>query len=155
MTYKGLPSTYNKDLQEDKEPFLDAYDTLVGSLHITTGVIATLTLHPDRMRQALSEEMLATDLAEYLVRQHVPFRQAHHYAGQIVSLSEQRGCPMSQLPLSEYQKVCPAFKADVVQKEWWDMVRSIESRNVVGGTSRCSIERQLTELRAVLGEQRQ
>jgi argininosuccinate lyase len=71
MTLKGLPSTYNKDLQEDKEPLFDAIDTLSGCIQITTGVLATMTINPKRMVGALSKEMLATDLAEYLVRKGV------------------------------------------------------------------------------------
>ena len=71
MTYKGLPSTYNKDLQEDKEPLFDAIDNLSGCIQISTGVISTLTIKPDTMRNALSKDMLATDLAEYLVRKGV------------------------------------------------------------------------------------
>ena len=68
MTYKGLPSTYNKDLQEDKEPLFDSIDNLSGCIQISTGVISTLTIKPETMRKALSTDMLATDLAEYLVR---------------------------------------------------------------------------------------
>ena len=71
MTYKGLPSTYNKDLQEDKEPVFDAIDNLSGCIQISTGVISTLTIKPETMRNALSKDMLATDLAEYLVRKGV------------------------------------------------------------------------------------
>lgn len=71
MTYKGLPSTYNKDLQEDKEPLFDAIDTLSGCIQITTGVVSTLTVNAEKMKAALSNDMLATDLAEYLVRKGV------------------------------------------------------------------------------------
>ncbi len=73
MTYKGLPSTYNKDLQEDKEPVFDAIDTLSGCVQITSGVLSTLTINAEKMRGALSKDMLATDLAEYLVRKGVLF----------------------------------------------------------------------------------
>ena len=71
MTLKGVPSTYNKDLQEDKEPLFDAAHTVDASLQIAAGVLATLQVRPERMRQALSYDMLATDLAEYLVRKQV------------------------------------------------------------------------------------
>ena len=71
MTYKGLPSTYNKDLQEDKEPLFDSIDTLNGCVQICTGVLSTLTVNAERMKGALSKDMLATDLAEYLVRKGV------------------------------------------------------------------------------------
>ncbi|KAJ2038394.1 argininosuccinate lyase, partial [Coemansia sp. S16] len=88
MTYKGLPSTYNKDMQEDKEPMFDAVDTLTGSLQITTAVIATLRINADKMKQCLTGDMLATDLAEYLVRKGVPFRQTHHISGAAVKMAE-------------------------------------------------------------------
>jgi argininosuccinate lyase len=73
MTLKGLPSTYNKDLQEDKEPLFDAVDTISASLKIAEGVVATLEVHPERMQAALTMDMLATDLADYLVRKGVSF----------------------------------------------------------------------------------
>jgi len=74
MTLKGLPSTYNKDLQEDKEPLFDAVDTISASFRIAEGVVATLEVHPEKMRAALTMDMLATDLADYLVRKGVsPF----------------------------------------------------------------------------------
>ena len=76
-TLKGLPSTYNKDLQEDKEPLFDAMDTLALTVPVAAGVLETLEVRPERMRTALDEAMLATDLADYLVRKGVPFRQAH------------------------------------------------------------------------------
>ncbi len=79
MTYKGLPSTYNKDLQEDKEPLFDAIDNISGCIQISTGVIATLTIKPEVMRNALSTDMLATDLAEYLVRKGVSSSFIHTY----------------------------------------------------------------------------
>ena len=83
-TLKGLPSTYNKDLQEDKEPLFDTVTTLTLALPVTAGVLRTLQVNPTRMQAALSSDMLATDLADYLVRQGTPFRQAHHLVGQTV-----------------------------------------------------------------------
>jgi argininosuccinate lyase len=83
-TLKGLPSTYNKDLQEDKEPLFDAFDTLDIVLPVVTAIIVTLNLNVEKMRAALGEEMLATDLADYLVRKGMPFREAHHVVGAAV-----------------------------------------------------------------------
>src|SRR5512135_1770403 len=79
-TLKGLPSSYDKDLQEDKEPLFDAVDTLGALLPVIAGVIRTMQIHPERMRNALDEAMLATDLADYLVRHGMPFREAHRRA---------------------------------------------------------------------------
>jgi len=101
MTLKGLPSTYNKDLQEDKEPLFDATTTLSGCLQITTGVLSTLKVNEAKLRASLSFDMLATDLAEYLVRKGVPFRETHHVAGAAVKLAEQKKCQLNQLTLEE------------------------------------------------------
>ncbi|MCB0000717.1 MAG: argininosuccinate lyase, partial [Anaerolineales bacterium] len=83
---KGLPSTFNKDMQEDKEALFDAVETLDGAIQIASGVMATLTPNAAAMQLALSPEVLATDLAEYLVRKGVPFRETHHVAGAAVSM---------------------------------------------------------------------
>ncbi|KAI9207072.1 L-Aspartase-like protein [Polychytrium aggregatum] len=146
MTLKGLPSTYNKDLQEDKEPMFDAADNLSGCLQISTGVLTTLKVHAAKMKQSLSNDMLATDLAEYLV----PFRETHHIAGHAVRLGEEHGVPMSQLKLEDFQKLHPKFEADVSQV--WDYEKSIEQRCAQGGTSRKTVLEQISNLRAWLGD---
>ncbi len=87
---KGIPSTYNKDLQEDKEPLFDAVDTTKNGIQIATGVLSTLNIFPDKMKAALTPDMLATDLAEYLVRKGIPFRETHHISGSAVRLSSRR-----------------------------------------------------------------
>ncbi|KAJ3239366.1 argininosuccinate lyase, partial [Chytriomyces hyalinus] len=86
MTMKGIPSTYNKDLQEDKEPLFDTVDNITGCLQIMTGVLSTLTVNADNMKKALSVDMLATDIAEYLVCKKVPFRETHHIAGRAIKM---------------------------------------------------------------------
>ncbi len=92
-TLKGLPTGYNRDLQEDKEPLFDALDTLHLALPIAAGVVRTLRVRPDRMAAALDDGMLATDLADYLVRRGVPFRQSHRLVGQAVRRAEELGSP--------------------------------------------------------------
>ena len=92
-TLKGLPSTYNKDLQEDKEALFDSFDTLRLMLPVVTAIIRTLKLNPDKMRAALDPDMLATDLADYLVNKGMPFREAHHVAGRAVRLAAEQGIP--------------------------------------------------------------
>lgn len=87
---KGIPMTYNKDLQEDKEPLFDTMDTLQDSIPIASGVLSTLTINVPRMKAGLSPDMLATDLADYLVRKGVPFRETHHVAGKAVQLAEDK-----------------------------------------------------------------
>ena len=109
MTLKGLPSTYNKDLQEDKEPLFDAIETLAGALPIAAGALATLSVNGERMNQALAPEMLATDLAEYLVRKGVPFREAHHVGGAAVALAESEGIALSDLLLDALRSLHSAL----------------------------------------------
>ena len=148
VTLKGLPSTYNKDLQEDKEPLFDAVTSLSGSLQIACGVLSTLTINPPFMRAALVPEMLATDLAEYLVRKGVPFRDAHHVAGAAVQMAELQGIPLSELDLTDLQKLHGAFDADVA--DVWSFERSVERRDVDGGSSRRSVLAQIAHLRTWL-----
>ncbi|KAJ2522331.1 argininosuccinate lyase [Coemansia sp. RSA 1939] len=145
MTYKGLPSTYNKDMQEDKEPMFDAIDTLSGSLQITTAVIATLKIRSNRMRQSLTSDMLATDLAEYLVRKGVPFRQTHHISGEAVKMAESRGCQISDLSVADLKTLHKSFEKDVLAV--WDFERSVDNRCSVGGTSRKTVLEQIQLLK--------
>ena len=150
MTLKGLPSTYNKDLQEDKEPLFDAMDTLAGALPIAAGALATLTVKRDTMAQALVPEMLATDLAEYLVRKGIPFRETHDLAGEAVALAESEGIALSDLTLTALRSLHPAFDEDVLAI--WSYERSVEQRDVRGGSSRRAVKEQIDELRRWLSQ---
>ncbi|MFZ1553292.1 MAG: argininosuccinate lyase [Anaerolineae bacterium] len=147
-TLKGLPSTYNKDLQEDKEPLFDTVTTLTLALPVTAGVLRTLQVNPTRMQAALSSDMLATDLADYLVRQGTPFRQAHHLVGQAVRRAEALGLTLSTLPLAELQAISPQFGADVAAL--WDFNHSVEQRATPGGTAAAAVETQLRQARQIL-----
>ncbi|MEW6254086.1 MAG: argininosuccinate lyase, partial [Planctomycetota bacterium] len=135
-TLKGLPSGYNKDLQEDKEPLFDAYDTLTVLLPPLAGLMRALTLVPARMRAALDEGMLATDLADYLVSRGVPFRQAHGLAGQAVRLAEAKGVPLSALTADDYLTLSDAFGPDVTQV--FDFDAAVARRAAFGGTGEVS-----------------
>jgi argininosuccinate lyase len=146
---KGLPSSYDKDLQEDKEPLFDAVDTLALALPVAQGVLGTLTIHPDRMRSALGDELLATDLADALVRAGVPFRQAHHLVGQAVKRAEELGCGLRDLPLAELQAISPHFTPEMAAV--WDFERAVEQRSVAGGTARAAVAAQIAALRGLLG----
>jgi argininosuccinate lyase len=141
MVLKGLPSTYNKDLQEDKEAVFDAADTLAQAVPIARGVVETLTIHPERMQAALSDQMLATELADYLVMKGVPFREAHHLVGQVVQKALAQSVGLRDLALSDYKQVSKLFERDVTK--WLDFERAVERRNSVGGTARASLETQL------------
>ena len=142
---KGLPSAYDKDLQEDKEPLFDAVDTLRLALPVAQGVLETLTIHPDRMAAALGDELLATDLADALVRAGVPFRQSHHLVGQVVRRAEELGCALRAVPLADLQAISSHFTSEMAAI--WDFERSVEQRGVTGGTSRAAVLAQIAALR--------
>ena len=142
MVLKGLATTYNKDLQEDKEALFDAIDTLKMALPIAAGVIETLTVNAEQMQAALTDEMLATELADYLVMKGIPFREAHHLVGQVVQRALAQKVDLRDLLLSDYQEVSDLFQRDLMS--WLDFERTVERRDSVGGTARASVEAQLT-----------
>nr|XP_012419578.1 PREDICTED: argininosuccinate lyase isoform X3 [Odobenus rosmarus divergens] len=148
MTLKGLPSTYNKDLQEDKEAVFEVSDTMSAVLQVATGVISTLQIHRDNMARALSPDMLATDLAYYLVRKGMPFRQAHEASGKAVFMAETKGVPLNQLSLRELQTISPLFLGDV--SHVWDYSHSVEQYAALGGTASSSVDWQIGQVRALL-----
>jgi len=147
-TLKGLPATYNKDLQESQEPMFDAAETIGKSLRILQGVISTLKIFPNKMAASLTPDMLATDLAEYLVRKGIPFRETHHISGSCIRLSEQKGVSLSGLSLAEFQSVCPTFEADVT--DVFNFETSVERRDAAGGTSRRAVTVQIESLKKLL-----
>uniref|UniRef100_UPI00358FF77A argininosuccinate lyase isoform X2 n=1 Tax=Myxine glutinosa TaxID=7769 RepID=UPI00358FF77A len=145
MQLKGISSGYSKDLQEDKEAVFDCHDTVRNVLHVITGVISTLKVNPEAMHDALSPEMLATDLAYYLVRKGVPFRKAHDLAGKAVILAEFQHIPLNQMSLEALRHVSPLFDQDVLAV--WNFEHSVEQYKAAGGTSRSSVLQQITKLR--------
>jgi len=147
---KGLPAGYNKDLQEDKEALFDSVDTLSLILPVLSAVVRSLRLNADKMRAALSDDMLATDLADYLVRQGVPFREAHHIVGRAVALASQRGIGLPALPLSELQALSPAFGPDVTAV--FDFEQSVARRAALGGTAPEAVREQIAAARAWLSQ---
>jgi argininosuccinate lyase len=140
-TLKGLPSGYNKDLQEDKEAIFDGVDTLETLVPVLTLVIKTLKINKDKMRQGLESELLATDIAEYLVDKGLPFRQAHHIVGRLVVICSERQCRFDEIPLSDYQAESALFGQDVY--DWLDFDRSLARRAVDGGTAPSAVEKQI------------
>ncbi len=147
-TLKGLPSSYDKDLQEDKEVVFDSVDTMALLLPVITAIIKTLHLNPDKMKAALSEDMLATDLADYLVRKGLPFRNAHHISGQAVRLAAEQGVPLSGLSLATYQKLSELFAADV--STVFDFAASVAKRKAAGGTAPEAVRKQIEAARSWL-----
>ena len=142
-TLKGLPSTYDKDLQEDKGPVFQATDILLAVLPVIADALRTIIVKPERMRAAIDSFMMATDLADYLVSKGIPFRETHAIAGKAVraAMDASRKIGLDQLPLEAYQTLSPAFEADVFQV--FDPMKSIEQRNAIGGTSPQSVKKQI------------
>lgn len=143
-TLKGLPRAYNKDLQEDKVPLFDAVDTVKDCLAIATGVICTMKPNPAMLMKALSPEMLATDLADYLVRKGVPFRETHHISGACVRLAEEQKIGLDTLTLEQLQAIDSRFEADV--SKVWDYEVSVERKSSLGGTCKASVLKQIEDL---------
>lgn len=140
-TLKGLPRAYNKDLQEDKVPLFDAVDTVKDCLAIATGVIVTMRPNPKMLMKALCPEMLATDLADYLVRKGVPFRETHHISGACVRLAEETEVSIDTLTLEQLQKIDSRFEEDVLKV--WDYEMSVERKSSIGGTSKARVVEQI------------
>ncbi len=147
-TLKGLPSGYNKDLQDDKRALFDAVDTMVLVLPAAAGALAETTFRTDRMREALSSGMMATDLADYLVRKGTPFREAHATVGGLVRECEARKCELHTLPFGAFIAAHPLFESDVFDtlSPW----TSVERRNVDGGTAPEAVRAQLEAAKASL-----
>ncbi|MEW6752682.1 MAG: argininosuccinate lyase [Candidatus Latescibacterota bacterium] len=149
-TMKGIPLTYAKDMQEDKEPFFDALETAQVCLQVFTGAWATLRLHPERMEGAVGEAALATDLADYLARRGMPFRQAHHVVAGLVRQLVEAGRTLGSVSLEELQRHCPLFAADVTAL--FQVRHSLELRNVEGGTGPQAVAAQLEQARRLLAQ---
>ena len=148
-TLKGLPSTYDKDLQEDKAPVFAATDTLLAILPVIAGALRTITVKAERMRSAIDATMMATDLADYLVSRGIPFRETHSIAGKAVRAAgdASRNIGLEEMPLEAYQALSPAFEADVYQV--FDPLKSVEKRNAIGGTSPQSVKKQIEKIKGV------
>jgi argininosuccinate lyase len=143
-TLKGLPSTYDKDLQEDKAPVFQATDTLLAISSVLAVALKTITVKAERMRAAIDPTMMATDLADYLVIRGVPFREAHAMAGKAVRAAGEKKLSLEEMPLEAYQTIGP-FDADIYQV--FDPLQSIQKRNAIGGTSLQSVKNQIAKCR--------
>ncbi len=140
-TLKGLPSSYNKDLQDDKRVLFDAVDTLLLVLPAIAGALTECEFKPQRMRAALSSTMMATDLADYLVRKGATFREAHGAVGRLVRQCEEEQLDLHTLPLAAFASAHPLFEQDVF--EALSAHRSVEQREVDGGTGPGAVRAQL------------
>ena len=130
-TMKGIPLAYNKDMQEDKELTFDAIDTVKGCIALFTGMIDTMSVNKDRMKDSAANGFTnATDAADYLVKNGVPFRDAHGIIGRLVLYAIDQNKSLDDLSLSEYQEICPVFKEDIY--EAISMKTCVEKRNTIG-----------------------
>jgi argininosuccinate lyase len=146
---KGLPLTYNSDMQEDKEPFFDSVDTLDAILGVLPPLLASLTFRTERMRAAAGEHYAtATDLADYLVRKGLPFRQAHEVVGRVVRHALEAGRPLEALPLETLRRFSPLIDADVSHALTVDA--SLRARAVTGGTAPEAVQRALAQARVLI-----
>ena len=144
-TLKGLPLAYNRDLQEDKEPVFDAVDTLDVLLPAVSGMVATLTFHPQRLEELAPQGFsLATDVAEWLVRQGVPFRTAHELAGACVQACESRGIGLQELSDDDLHAISPLLAPDV--RSVLTVHGSLASRDAHGGTAPVRVTEQRAHL---------
>ena len=147
---KGQPLAYNKDNQEDKEPLFDTVDTLTDTLRIFVELVAGITVKPEAMeRAALRGHATATDLADYLVKKGLPFRDAHEVVAHAVKFAIQRGTDLSALPLDTLKGFNPTVEADVY--EVLSLRGSLNARNVLGGTAPAQVRAQVEQHRARLG----
>ena len=145
-TLKGLPLSYNRDLQEDKEPIFDSFDTLVLVIPAFTGMVATMAFDKERLEELAPQGFsLATDVAEWLVKEGVAFRDAHEITGELVRFCEEQGIELSQLTDEQLTSVSKHLKPEV--KRVLTVSGSIEARNGAGGTASSQVIEQLVQLR--------
>ena len=148
-TIKGLPSGYNKDLQEDKRTLFDAVDGMTLLLPAVSGSLGALTFDAERMKAAVTSTMMATDLADYLVRKRVTFREAHGAVGQLVREAEEKGCELDGLPFASFRSAHPSFERDVLAE--LSPAASLANREIDGGTGSMAVRRQVAEAKRALG----
>ena len=147
---KGLPMTYNRDMQEDKEPLFDSIDTVKASLAIFTPMLGSIRANPEACARAVADPLLlATDLADYLVKRGVPFRQAHEIIGRAVALAARRGCTLPQLTLADYRELSEAFAEDLYPV--FDLTRAMSARTAIGAPSPENIAMQLARWHTAKG----
>jgi argininosuccinate lyase len=152
-TLKGLPSGYQRDLQEDKEALFSAHDQVADTLAIATGALAITKFNAERLRAAACNPvLLATEAADYLVRQGVPFRQAHDSIGKILREAEKQKVPWTSLPLETLKKIAPEIEADLAGRLSLDA--ALASKKVPGGTAPDSVRAAISDLQERIGKLR-
>jgi len=150
---KGLPFAYNRDLQEDKEPLFDSIDTVLLVLPAVTGMVATTSFNREKMLEAAPLGFsLATEIADYLVRAHIPFAQAHEAAGKCVALCESTHRQLHELSDAEFSAVHPAIKADI--RNVLTVDGALKSRTTIGGTAPSALQIQIEQMSSAISRAR-
>jgi argininosuccinate lyase len=141
---KGLPLSYNRDMQEDKEPMFNTVNTVKSCLEIMIEMMRNIKFKPDNMNKAVTGgHTLATDLADYLARKGVPFRQAHEITGEIVRYADEKGKEMFELSTSELKRFSNKIEEDLLQL--LNLEGSVASRKSLGGTSKQNVLNMIKE----------
>jgi argininosuccinate lyase len=144
-TLKGLPTSYQRDLQEDKEALFSAHDQVADMLAVATGAVATTKFSAERLRAAASNPaLLATEAADYLVHKGIPFRQAHDIVGQVLREAEKRNIPWTSVPLETLKSISPAFDSDVASS--LSVEAALAAKKVPGGTAPESVRAAISDL---------
>lgn len=148
---KGLPLSYNRDMQEDKEPLFDSVETVIMCLDVNTEMLKTATFNTEVMEEALQRGYLtATDVADYLAKKGVPFRKAHEISGSIVSYAEQQGKELEQITLGELKKFSDHIDMDILKH--LSIRGSVESRKSYGGTAPGNVRKMITAAKRELSK---
>ena len=149
-TLKGQPSSYNRDLQEDKEALFDSVDTISAALELFPAMLPALKINRERMEAAANDpNLLATDLAEYLVKKGMPFREAHEIVGTLVATAVAQGTKLNAIALADLKKLSPQFDVDVVGV--FDVRRSLVARRAIGAPSPENVKAQIKAWRERIG----
>jgi argininosuccinate lyase len=144
-TLKGLPSSYQRDLQEDKEALFAAHDQLVSMVHVAAGAVSAMRFNEGKLAAASANPaLLATEAADYLVKKGIPFRQAHDLVGNLLREAERQAKPWTQLSLEDFRRISPAFDADVANA--LQLAAALQSKSVPGGTAENSVRAAISQL---------
>ncbi|MDD5312341.1 MAG: argininosuccinate lyase [Dehalococcoidia bacterium] len=144
---KGLPLAYNRDMQEDKQGFFDTAYTVISSIDVMTGLVASLQVKPARMKASMDSYILATDIADYLARKGLPFREAHDIVGRLVAYAMSQKKELNELDIKGYKRFSPLFKEDVYKI---NADSSVRARSSYGGTSPDQVKLQIQKAREIL-----
>ena len=148
---KGLPLSYDRDMQEDKSSFFSAYDTVLSSIKIFTEMVKTASWNKKTMAAACDGGYLnATDVADYLVRKGLPFRTAHGVSAGLVRLAIEKGCKLEELDYAEYKKVSPLFEKDIFKKITSE--NCVNARTLTGGPAPLAVEKQIEKLKSFIAD---